>query len=455
MPAPTTSEAFLECVRKSGLVDPEYLEGHVEGLRREGALPPEPHLLARRLVDEGLLTECHIGELLRGKYKGFLVGKYKVLEPLGAGGMGHVFLAEHVLMGHRVALKLLTGVPDDDHAVERFFQEARAGALLDHPNLVRAHDVDHGGGYYYLVMDYVDGVSLQELVQRAGPLDPVRAAHYAAQAARGLAHLHQAGLVHRDLKPANLVLERTGRVRILDLGLARSLDERTPEHDGQVILGTADYLAPEQALGGHHADVRSDVYGLGATFYYLLAGRVPFPGKSAAQKIVAHQSESPEPLTRLRPDIPPALAAVVEKMMAKRPGDRYQSAAEVAEALAPWADAPLDPPPASDFPAPRRCAARRGPAGTTISRHTPLPGLSPVRRRGPSTPLPGPAVAKPPPRLAAPAAPAGRPAARPTRARLSRVPAAWLAWARRWPRWARLAGGGVALLVGLLIALLR
>jgi eukaryotic-like serine/threonine-protein kinase len=463
MPAPTTSEAFLECVRKSGLVDPGYLDGHVESLRQGEGLPEEPALLARRLVDDGLLTAFHTGQLLRGKYKGFLVGKYKVLEPLGAGGMGHVFLCEHALMGHRVALKLLTGIPEDDlHAVERFFREARAGAMLNHPNLVRAHDIDHDGSYYYLVMDYVDGVSLQELIQRAGPLDPVRAAHYAAQAARGLAHLHQAGLVHRDLKPANLVLERTGRVRILDLGLARSLDEHrdglTQKYDGQLILGTADYLAPEQALDGHHADVRSDVYALGATAYYLLAGRVPFPGKSAAQKIVAHQFKQADPLPQVRPGVPPALAAVVEKMMAKRPGDRYQGAAEVAEALAPWADSPLGPPPATDFPAPRQSACRKGSASSVVSKGTPPAGLSPAglssaRLRGPSTPLSASKLARAPLQLT----PKGeQPAASVRLATPGKAaPARWLQWARARPRWAWLAGAGVGLVLLVLLLLLR
>src|SRR5919198_1512588 len=263
MPAPITSDAFLDCVRKSGLVDPEYLDSHVDSLRQAASLPPEPQLLAQRLVDDGLLTAFHTGQLLKGKYRGFIVGKYKVLEPLGTGGMGHVFLCEHLLMGHRVAMKLLTGIAEDDmNAVERFFREARAGALLNHPNLVRAHDVDHDGTYYYLIMDYVDGVSLQELVQRKGPLDPVRAAHYAAQAAHGLQHMHEAGLVHRDVKPGNLVLERTGRVKILDLGLARFLDDHrdslTQKYDSQLILGTADYLAPEQAVESHTADIRSD-----------------------------------------------------------------------------------------------------------------------------------------------------------------------------------------------------
>jgi serine/threonine protein kinase len=372
MPAPATSEAFLDCVQKSGLVDPEHLQGHLQVLREASGLPAGPREMAQRLIEDGFLTAFQTTHLLRGKYKGFVVGKFKVLEPLGMGGGGRVYLCEHLAMGHPVAMKLLTGIDEADiAAVERFFREAQLAASLNHPNIVRAHDIDHDGKYYYLIMDYVDGISLHDLVREHGALDPVRAAHYIAQAAEGLQYMHENGLIHRDLKPANLLLDRSGTIKILDLGLARFLGDQgeslTKKYESQLILGTADYLSPEQAVHCHTVDIRSDIYSLGSTFYYILARRVPFPGKSAALKIVGHQYHQPDSLIGLRPEIPEALAAVVNRMMAKKPEDRYQEPINVVQALQDWITQPIDPPSASEFPHLRGPIPIKGPHPTPAS----------------------------------------------------------------------------------------
>jgi WD40 repeat protein/serine/threonine protein kinase len=363
MPAAATTGDFVQLVAKSGLVEPEELTRHFDALATEGEMPDSPAALAERLIQDGLLTAFQTRFLLRGKYKGLLIGRYKVLQPLGVGGTGHVYLCEHRAMGHRVAIKLLTGVRKDNFmVVERFFREACAAAALDHPNLVKAHDIGHDGNYYYLVMDYVEGISLHELVGRHGPLTPERAAHYVAQAASGLRHLHEAGLVHRDIKPANLLLNRQGTIKILDLGLACFLQDRkaslTQKYEGQAILGTADYLAPEQALNSTGVDQRADLYSLGATLYFLLAGHAPFEGSPVPQKILQQVNAEPEPLERVRPGVPAELAGMVRTLMAKDKGMRFASAGAVVQALAPWTRTPIPPPAEELVPVPRRPAPR-------------------------------------------------------------------------------------------------
>ncbi len=354
MPAPTVVSDFLECVRKSSVLEPQRLE---EYLARIGdAAPATPARMADALVRDGLLTRFQADQLLRGRWRNFILcGKYTILEPLGAGGMGTVYLCSHKIMRRPVAIKVLpAGQADDPGSVERFHREAQAVAQLRHPNIVGAHDVDRDGKFHFLVMEYVDGVSLQELVKRRGPLDPVRAAHYIHQAALGLEHAHEAGLVHRDIKPANLLVDRAGVVKILDLGLARffrdTKESVTQKYDGNAVLGTADYLAPEQAVDSHNVDIRCDIYSLGITFYFLLAGRSPFQEGSVAEKLIWHQVRQPTPIRQLQPEVPEGLAEVLGKMIAKEPPQRYQTPAELAEALAPWTQTPIDPPSAEELP---------------------------------------------------------------------------------------------------------
>lgn len=355
MPAPTTSDAFLALVRKSGLVEENRLEGYVSRLREQRLFPQEPGKLAGFMVRDGLLSYFQSAQLVLGKWRGFTLGSYKVLEQIGSGGMGNVYLCEHMVMRRRVAIKILPlNLVSDPVALGRFQREARAAAVLDHPHIVRAHDYCQEGHLHFLVMEYVDGVSLQDMVQRSGPLDPIRAAHYIRQAALGLQHAHDvAGLVHRDIKPGNILVDRCGTVKILDMGLARFAHDRHDElavrDEDQCVVGTVDYLAPEQAMSCHTADIRADIYGLGATFYYLLAGHPPFDKGSVAQKIIWHQMRQPRPIREIRPEMPEELAKVVEKMLAKEPAMRYQLPAEVADTLETWTRAPVPPPADSEL----------------------------------------------------------------------------------------------------------
>ena len=356
MPAPATVPAFLDLARRSGLVVPEAaLDEVLDRYRTAGTFPQTIDAAAALLVRDGLLTFFQAKQLKLGRYKRFTIGsKYRLLELIGAGGMGAVYLCEHTLMRRLVALKVLpVDKLSDPSNLERFHREARAVAALDHPNIVRAYDIDQHEKLHFLVMEFVDGNSLQDIIARHGPMDPVRAAHYVAQAAVGLQHAHDLGMVHRDVKPGNLLLDRAGVIKILDMGLARFFakpaDSVTEKYDEKCVLGTADYLAPEQAVT-NTVDIRADIYALGGTLYFMLTGQTPFPGGTIAAKLVAHQTKDPKGVEAFRQDVPPELLAVLRKMMAKDPDHRYQEPAEVAEALAPWADEPTDPPPAREMP---------------------------------------------------------------------------------------------------------
>ncbi len=351
MPAPTSVDELAHLVRKSLLLEPAkfdaFLASHPHGF-------DTPAGLAYRLHADGLLTPFHTGQLLRGKHKGFFLGRYKILDRIGLGGMGQVFLAEHATMKRRAALKVLSpDRVDNAYSRERFLREARTAAKLDHPNLVRAFDFDQDGEVIFLVMEFVDGVSFHDLVARAGPLGPDRVGHYLHQAAAGLGYLHAYGLVHRDIKPANILVDRQGVVKILDLGLVRSEvdQDNLTRGEGVKILGTADFLAPEQAIDCSKVDVRADIYGLGATAYYLLTGRPPFGGDQIAQKLIAHQMKAVVPVHEVRPDVPAELSAVVTRMLAKKPADRYQTPAELMTALASWGARPPAAPTEEEIPA--------------------------------------------------------------------------------------------------------
>jgi hypothetical protein len=349
MPLVASVHAFLEVARKSNQIDNARLDAFL-GARDD--LPSEPRKLAALLIRQGLLTTFQAEQFLQGKYKGFHLGGYRIIERLGAGGAGTVYLAEHEMMRRRAAIKVLpTPLAENPSTVERFRIEAQAAAVLDHPNVVHLYDFRQEGRMYYLVMEYVDGPNLHQLIARHGALDVALACEYARQAAMGLHHAHEAGLVHRDVKPANILLAG-GTIKILDLGLARvSSDDGqsvTRKFNSNAVLGTADYLAPEQAMSLHDVDHRADVYGLGATLFALLTGRPPFDGGTIGQKLMWHQVRVPDRVDAIRPEIPAALADVVAKMLEKNPQDRQADMPEVAEALAPWAD--QAPPPARSSP---------------------------------------------------------------------------------------------------------
>ncbi len=354
MAAPGNINEFLDLVRKSSVLDEKRLEAYVHKLRSSPGTPSEPAKLAGLMVRDGLLTQFQAEQIMQGKWRRFTIGKYKVLEKVGSGGMGSVYLCEHQLMRRRVAVKVLPAAKAaDPSALERFYREARAVAALDHANIVHAYDIDQDETLHFLVMEYVDGTSLQDIVKKTGPMSPLRAAHYIRQAAFGLEHAHRAGLVHRDIKPGNLLVDRNGLVKILDMGLARFFNDEedvlTKKYD-ENVLGTADYLAPEQALDSHSVDIRADIYSLGATFYYLLTGRTPFGEGTVAQKLIWHQTRQPKSITTHRQDVPPGLTAILEKMMAKDPDQRFLVPEALAKALEPWTQETIDPPSETEMP---------------------------------------------------------------------------------------------------------
>jgi eukaryotic-like serine/threonine-protein kinase len=339
--AQLTAPVLLDLVKKSGLVDDEQLAPAVERFQREHpAEVDDGGRLADYLVDCGLLTRWQCDKLATGKYKGFFLGKYKLLQHLGTGGMSSVYLAEHTLMHQRRAIKTLPkNRVNDSSYLARFRLEAQATARLDHHNIVRAYDIDNDKDQHYIVMEYVQGRDLQGIVREQGPLAFDDACRYIIQSAQGLQHAHDNNLIHRDIKPANLLVDNRGVVKLLDLGLAlfsnSDLASLTIAHN-ENVLGTADYLSPEQALNSHTVDHRADIYSLGCTLYFLLSGHPPFPEGSLAQRISKHQSQMPEDLRKERPDCPRDLADICMKMMQKKPQNRYQSAREVAEVLSAW-----------------------------------------------------------------------------------------------------------------------
>jgi serine/threonine protein kinase len=347
MPVATAAE-LLAALRQSTLVPASRIDDWLD--HNPTAISTAPRLLADQWVAAGLVTQFQAGLLIKGRPSDVLIaGKFKVLDLLGKGGMGAVYLCEHLALRTLVAVKVLPASSDEDRETrERFYREARAFATLNHPNLVRGFDVDTDGVVHYIVMEYVDGIDLQLLVARVGPLPVGRAVNYARQAAIGLAHAHQAGWVHRDIKPANLAIDRNGVLRVLDMGLARTIlegaDAITRNFDDGYIRGTADYLAPEQA-GGAPVDGRCDIYSLGVTLYFLLSGRLPFDEINTAQKLVAHLIKPPRPIRALRPDLPEGLAQVIDVMLAKQAESRYRTCEEVAAALAPWDGGPAPPKP--------------------------------------------------------------------------------------------------------------
>lgn len=336
------SKTFLDLVRRSGLVEEDRLTEVLSECRErhDGKLPEDSQRLADELVEADLLTRWHCSNFLKKKYKGFFLGNYRLLGLLGTGGMSSVYLAEHVLMQRRVAIKVLPrNRVDDSSYLARFYLEARAAARLDHPNIVRAFDVDSEGNTHYLVMEYIDGRDVQQVVKEDGLLDFETAVNYLIQAANGLEHAHNSGLIHRDIKPANILIDRKGTAKILDMGLARfSAGEEaslTIAHE-ENVLGTADYLSPEQARDSHEVDHRTDLYSLGCTLYFMLTGHAPFPEGSLAQRIAKHQTEMPADIREDRPDCPQSLVNICRKLIQKKPERRYSSAHEVREVLEHW-----------------------------------------------------------------------------------------------------------------------
>jgi serine/threonine protein kinase len=330
---------LLENLKDCSLLDANQLR-ELENLPE--ARDPDPLPLARILVQRGWLTKFQVNLLAQGRGADLLLGPYVLLERLGEGGMGQVYKARHQPMQRIVALKLIRkerlASPD---AVARFHREVQAVAHLAHPNIVAAYDAGRAGATHYMAMEYVEGIDLARLVREEGPLPVAMACEYARQAALGLQHAHERGLVHRDVKPANLLVQGEGvqaTIKILDLGLARLTGaggEKGLTQSGQVV-GTPDYLAPEQAINARTADIRSDLYGLGGTLYFLLTGWPPFPAESLAELLIKHQMNAPPRLRERRADVPEELEVLVRKLLAKKPQERYQTPAELIAALEPF-----------------------------------------------------------------------------------------------------------------------
>jgi serine/threonine protein kinase len=310
--------------------------------------------LARELVRRDWLTPYQANQVLLGKGENLVLGPYRLLERLGTGAMGDIFKARHLRMDRLVALKIIhKDLLDSPKALERFSREARAVAQLAHPNIVVVHDADQVGDVHFLAMEYVEGTDLAKLVHRAGPMPVGLACDLARQAAMGLQHAFERGIIHRDVKPGNLMIAQTGPmqprvIKILDFGLARF--ESDSEIGGRLtqlghIVGTVDYIAPEQAENARTADTRSDIYSLGCTLFFLLTGRPAFRGDNLVEKVTARMGDEPPSVRAERSDVPASLDRVLAKMMARDPDYRYQTPAEVVAALSPFARQRDGPPP--------------------------------------------------------------------------------------------------------------
>jgi serine/threonine protein kinase len=352
--APAVAD-LVELLSRNELLDPVQLHELASWQQYYDFVPD----LLQELLERGWLTPYQVDRLNDPEPTQLAVGPYLLLEELGQGGMGCVYKARHRRLDRIVALKVIH--PSDithPEAVSRFQREAKAVARLRHPNIVLLYDADQIDGTHFLALEYVQGVDLERLLVQQGPLPVPQACDCIRQAALGLQHAHERGLVHRDIKPSNLFLTRYygdgavpvaesdsaagGVVKILDLGLARFSNIKAESEklsiDG-VVVGTPDYLAPEQALDSRKVDIRADIYSLGCTFYELLAGQPPFAASSGTQKLVAHIQEEPPALAALRGSLPEDVVRIVQKMMAKKPEDRYQTPQEVAEVLAAWGSA--------------------------------------------------------------------------------------------------------------------
>lgn len=335
-----SANSFLKLVEKSGIVDPESLKPAIASAKQKAQETGQAITaasLAEHLIECSLITKWQSDKFLAGKYKGFFLGKFKLLGHLGSGGMSSVYLARHRISNQLRAIKVLPRKKVADKSyLDRFYLEARIAASLNDPNVVRMYDICEEGGVHYMVMEYVKGEDLLELVNRTGPLKFADAARYIFEACEGLKHAHEKELVHRDIKPANLLLNEKQDVKILDLGLAlvnQDDSESLTVLYNEKVMGTADYLSPEQAVNSHGVDLRADIYSLGCTLYFLLVGHPPFPKGTLAQRIAAHQNKDPTPLQKLRANVPPMLQDIIEAMMRKDPDQRLQTCDEVQAAL--------------------------------------------------------------------------------------------------------------------------
>ncbi len=333
---------FQQSALNSGLLTQEELDEALTALH--GSKHHQHHHrsksgdehLAAKLVEMGRLNRWQAEQLRAGRSK-FNLGPYQIIDSIGQGGMGQVFKAEHTVMGRVVAVKVLPRSRSTPEAIQNFSREIRAQAQLDHENLVRAYDAGHDGNVHFLVTEYVPGTDLRRLIRGQGALSMNTAASIVTQAARGLEHAHNRGLIHRDVKPGNLLVTPEGRCKVLDLGLAGYFQDsdQTDVYGGKVV-GTADYLAPEQITTPDKLTPACDIYALGCTLYYAVTGKVPFPGGTAREKARNHCNLAPLDPRRLNSELSDDFVDVIAEMMAKRPDQRVPNGSEVVARLAPW-----------------------------------------------------------------------------------------------------------------------
>jgi len=330
-------DSFLNLLKESRLLSDRRLEKARRACREGG-----PETVARRLVHSGHLTRWQARVLLAGKSGPFFMGNYRLLKPLGEGGMGTVYKAVKKKIGRIVALKVMA--LKNERSLVRFEREIRAVAALDHPNIVHAFDADRVDDACFLVMEYVRGRDLKWWIDAAAPLPIGWSCECIRQAALGLQYAHERGIVHRDIKPSNLLLVQKSlneppHVKIADFGLARAgfdaIEAPGLTRVGQAV-GTSEYIAPEQASDSTAADIRSDIFSLGCTLFELLTGQFPFGGESPFERLMARFQQDAPPASSLRNEVPPDLDRVVARMLERDPDRRFQAPAEVAEALVPF-----------------------------------------------------------------------------------------------------------------------
>ena len=333
-------DLFRKRLIASGLLSEEDLRSFLNDLPA-AKRPADATSLAKLLIRSEKLTEYQAKQLMKGNTKSLVFGNYVVFDKIGEGGMGVVLKARHQRMDRIVAVKVLPekALKSPD-AVDRFYREVKAAARLSHTNVVTAFDADEHEGTHYFVMEYVEGQDLAHLGHQRGPLPVDEVVGYILQAARGLEYAHNQGIVHRDIKPANLLLDSSGTLKILDMGLARfeqglEDDESAPLTRSGQVMGTCGYMAPEQAEDTHRADHRADIYSLGCSLYRLLTNQAMYTGDTMMQVLLAHRDQPIPSLREERPDVSESLDCVYQKMVAKRPEDRYQSMGEAISALEP------------------------------------------------------------------------------------------------------------------------
>ena len=339
-PKVLTTPDLLKAILKSKLVDKPTLQRALGAVRTKlgGTLPDSGVPVAELLVASGMITEWHATHLLQGRTKGFFLGKYKLIQHLGSGGMASVYLGEHSVMRTRNAIKVL---PKDrvekPGSLERFQDEARTAALLDHPNIVRTIDIDSVGDRHFMVMEFIDGSDLERVTRKSEKLSVPKALGYLRQAALGLQHAHERGVLHRDVKPLNMLINRDGILKVSDFGLARLRhdfnEELANEQNTATVVGTADYMAPEQARNSNTIDGRADLYALGATLYFMLAGKPMYTGGTLRDRLAQHQMDPAPNLLEANPNVPEDIISLYQRLVDKQPANRYQTATELIGAI--------------------------------------------------------------------------------------------------------------------------